>query len=148
MDDWWSYAACADMDTEIWYPSPRDGNGTAAQAIAICRACPVQQECLDDALRSERNLGYGHTYGIRGGLGVVARLRLTGQTTPRYKLPDTCHKGHMWPDQPFTVDTIKGPKRVCLECKPLNEATDSDHATPPKTGHATPAQSKSPPESG
>lgn len=49
---WWSdNAACAGMDTEVFFPKSR-GRGTVAlklKAMQICRGCPVRQRCLESA---------------------------------------------------------------------------------------------------
>lgn len=38
---WREQAACRGEDTSIWF-----NEHTAADALAICRRCPVQDECL------------------------------------------------------------------------------------------------------
>ena len=65
-DEWREVAACAQTDPELWFPTKGGANGRAAKKI--CGGCPVQVECLQDALESGDVL-----YGIRG--GVSARNR-------------------------------------------------------------------------
>ena len=65
-DGWREVAACAETDPELWFPSKGGANGRAAKKI--CGGCPVQAECLQDALESGDVL-----HGIRG--GVSARNR-------------------------------------------------------------------------
>lgn len=72
--DWHALAACHETDPTVFFP----GNGPEAfarqsQALAICRDCPVQTECLDDALSWEQP---STRAGIRGGLSAAARQRL------------------------------------------------------------------------
>lgn len=60
-------AACAGMDTNLFYPERGEDN---AQAVAVCRDCPVREQCLDHAVRN------GETYGVWGGLSGKQRRRL------------------------------------------------------------------------
>lgn len=74
LPDWHALAACREADPEVFFP----GNGPDAfarqsRALAICRDCPVQAECLDDALSWEQP---STRAGIRGGLSASARQRL------------------------------------------------------------------------
>jgi WhiB family redox-sensing transcriptional regulator len=64
MDDWRELAACREEDPELFFPI---GTGPAAdaqaeQAKAVCRRCPVLEQCLTYALSS------GQDAGIWGGL--------------------------------------------------------------------------------
>ena len=75
--DWQQHAACRGQDPDLWHPSGDGGTARAAmrQAIAICRTCPVQLECLDlghrvDAAHTAYN---GRGVGIYGGLTGNAR---------------------------------------------------------------------------
>jgi WhiB family redox-sensing transcriptional regulator len=64
---WWTRAACRGKDADQWFPEK--GGGTRA-AKRICGTCPVQAECLADALeRDER-------FGVWGGLSERERRRL------------------------------------------------------------------------
>ena len=49
---WWSQAACVGTPTDVFFP-PMGGPGSNTQAKRICAACPVNVECLDDAIRNE-----------------------------------------------------------------------------------------------
>lgn len=64
---WRDYAECLGMNTSIFYPEQGD---SIAPARRTCRACPVQAECLNDALISNDQ------HGIRGGLTQRERRRL------------------------------------------------------------------------
>ena len=55
MSDWVARAACRDHDPDIWFAS------TTEEAKRICRTCPVQRPCLEDAIRR------GETSGVWGG---------------------------------------------------------------------------------
>lgn len=71
---WREHALCAAMcrageaETEWWHP-PRGGK--SAQAIAICKRCPVKDDCLEHAVVN------GERDGVWGGTGPK------GRATPR-----------------------------------------------------------------
>lgn len=67
---WVDRAACAGMDTELFFPARGE---STAEAKAVCRGCPVRAECLDDAV--ER----GEKFGIWGGASKRERDRLRRQ---------------------------------------------------------------------
>lgn len=52
---------CAKYDPEIWFPLPKD-DATAAVAKSVCARCPIQGECLTEAL--DRN----YEFGVWGGM--------------------------------------------------------------------------------
>lgn len=64
---WRQGAVCVQVDPELWFP---DRGGTAVQAKALCRTCPVRQECLEYALKAKV------TFGIWGGYGYRDRLKI------------------------------------------------------------------------
>jgi WhiB family redox-sensing transcriptional regulator len=60
---WRQSAACAGVDPELFHPDRGPGERKAmAAAKSICANCPVQRECLEDALEQDDR------YGIWGGL--------------------------------------------------------------------------------
>ncbi len=61
---WQDSAACIGADTAIFFPESGDPVGPAK---AICRACPVREQCLTDALNR------GETHGVWGGLSAKER---------------------------------------------------------------------------
>jgi WhiB family transcriptional regulator, redox-sensing transcriptional regulator len=65
--DWSSRALCADTDPGIFFP-PKDEE--AEDAKRVCRACPVQLECLVHALRTDER------HGVWGGLDCSQRRAL------------------------------------------------------------------------
>jgi WhiB family transcriptional regulator, redox-sensing transcriptional regulator len=73
LDDrpWAAYASCRDADPELFFAATEGG---AAQAIRICRGCPVQGECLAWALDTRVR------YGIWGGLTERQRRRVARRT--------------------------------------------------------------------
>jgi hypothetical protein len=74
--DWQDQALCARPDAEPdWWAA--DGHSTdASTAIKWCRACPAQQQCLDEAMRREGNARGTNRHGIWGGLTPHARRDL------------------------------------------------------------------------
>jgi WhiB family redox-sensing transcriptional regulator len=64
-------AACRDMPVEQFYPSRGTRGIWAVEAACeVCRGCPVQAECLLDALRR------GERYGVWGGMQERTRRRV------------------------------------------------------------------------
>jgi WhiB family redox-sensing transcriptional regulator len=61
---WQERAACAGTD------SPDDWYGLGGRAGQVCQGCPVQENCLDDAMSR------GDPFGIWGGLGPDVRRDL------------------------------------------------------------------------
>ena len=91
--DWRHRAICRDEDPELFFPIGNTGPALLQieQAKAVCRRCPVMQECLTWALET------GQDAGVWGGLSederralkrrkarARARLALTGPPTPRF----------------------------------------------------------------
>lgn len=66
-DRWYEQASCKGMNTELWF-------GTTAanmeRAQNICRACPVQDACLQSAIDTP------DTKGMWGGMTEIQRARL------------------------------------------------------------------------
>ncbi|MFZ0493984.1 MAG: WhiB family transcriptional regulator [Acidimicrobiia bacterium] len=51
---WEAEAACRGMDPSIFFPLNEDD---ALEAVAVCRACPVRDECLSWALDTRERFG-------------------------------------------------------------------------------------------
>jgi WhiB family redox-sensing transcriptional regulator len=68
--DWRNQAACSASDPDLFFPEPGTPAAQIAEAKRICSACPVQQQCLKDAMARR------DTEAICGGLTVEERLRL------------------------------------------------------------------------
>ena len=76
MAAWWLKALCREsgVDDELWFGRR---NRVDHEAIAMCRKCPVQMECLADALHDEQQASNKQLiFGIRGGLIASQRARL------------------------------------------------------------------------
>jgi WhiB family redox-sensing transcriptional regulator len=69
---WWTRAACASADPELFFPISYSGPALqqVAQAKAICARCPIQRECLHYALDA------GSIQGVWGGMTEEERGRL------------------------------------------------------------------------
>src|ERR687897_314870 len=65
--DWRHRALCRDEDPELFFPIGNTGPAIVQleEAKAVCRRCPVTEECLSWALES------GQDAGIWGGMGEV-----------------------------------------------------------------------------
>jgi WhiB family redox-sensing transcriptional regulator len=73
---WRDQALCAETDPEAFYPDP----GTIPHAaLQVCARCPVQTDCLTDALH-RRDIAFG----VLGGKTPTQRRRLLRDqdTTP------------------------------------------------------------------
>ncbi|RKS07055.1 transcription factor WhiB [Nocardiopsis sp. Huas11] len=57
-DGWPEHAACQGRDPALWFP---DQGGSVRAAKQVCRRCPVQINCLADAMRR------GERFGVWGG---------------------------------------------------------------------------------
>ena len=73
--DWRTQAACKGQDTERFFPHPSDRDGEDA-AVAVCWQCPVEADCLADAMQVEKGLSASNRWGIWGGYGPVERVML------------------------------------------------------------------------
>jgi WhiB family redox-sensing transcriptional regulator len=74
-ESWRSRAACRGPETALFFPPTHperrdERDARELRAKAICRECPVTQECLEHALRA------GETHGIWGGLTESERRGL------------------------------------------------------------------------
>ncbi|MGH8909786.1 MAG: WhiB family transcriptional regulator [Egibacteraceae bacterium] len=77
---WRERAACLDEDPELFFPIGTTGPAIeqAERAKAVCRRCPVRQECLDDALDT------GQDAGVWGGMDEDERRALRRQRRRRH----------------------------------------------------------------
>lgn len=71
---WYRAAACNGMDLNDFFPDRHD-RFAVADAKALCRACPVRLDCLDDALTEENGRNVNGRFGIRGGYDATERHR-------------------------------------------------------------------------
>lgn len=65
--DWQERALCAQTDPEAFFP---EQGGSSRAAKAVCRACEVRVECLEDDLEK------GISWGVRGGLSESERRKI------------------------------------------------------------------------
>ncbi|MGY3200173.1 WhiB family transcriptional regulator [Streptomyces sp. TE5632] len=72
MDDWRTRAACRDEDPDLFFPIGTSGPALlqTEQAKAVCRRCPVREQCLDWAMDS------GQSLGVWGGTSETERRAL------------------------------------------------------------------------
>jgi len=76
-EDWRTRAGCSDADPTVFEP---DDRGTPVPEAwdtprAICNACPVIAQCLEDALGAEGRKAASARFGMRGGLNPEERYR-------------------------------------------------------------------------
>lgn len=70
---WRARATCVGMDPDLWF-----NEFTWAAATRVCFGCPVQTECLNDALTDPPAVDHG----VRGGVSRVGRSRIrSGEST-------------------------------------------------------------------
>ncbi|GAA1189904.1 hypothetical protein GCM10009654_54280 [Streptomyces hebeiensis] len=69
---WLRHAACVDEDPELFFPVGDSGPAAvqAERAKAVCHGCPVERQCLEWALTTNR------TSGVWGGTDEEERRRL------------------------------------------------------------------------
>lgn len=81
MENWHMHAACREADPDLFFPIGSTGPALVQveEAKAVCRRCPVQEECLRWALDNNQDTG------VWGGLGENERraLRRRGRRRAR-----------------------------------------------------------------
>lgn len=65
---WQARAACNGVDPDLFFPVKTTSNQDVERAQAVCRDCPVRDECLEYGLHLQD--------GIWGGLAAGARKKL------------------------------------------------------------------------
>lgn len=70
---WMRHAACAGMDTDLFFPE-RGDVAKANAARRICAACPVRTQCLEWAIAPETRAEAG----VFGGKTIRERRQITG----------------------------------------------------------------------
>ncbi len=71
MTDWRAQGRCVDSGVDFHDPAQE------AQALVLCRSCPVQPTCLQEALDNEEE------WGVWGGTNPGQRRRLLAGPRPR-----------------------------------------------------------------
>lgn len=71
-EDWRARAHCANTYPDAFFPDSKAGfySGDGLTALQLCRACPVQQQCLEFALSTNQE------FGIWGGTSEEQRRRM------------------------------------------------------------------------
>ncbi|MDT3728159.1 WhiB family transcriptional regulator [Streptomyces sp. DSM 41972] len=79
MDNWRHDAACRAEDPELFFPIGTSGPALlqTEQAKAVCRGCPVQEQCLEWALET------GQSIGVWGGTSETERRALKRRIAAR-----------------------------------------------------------------
>ncbi|KFG77130.1 WhiB family transcriptional regulator [Streptomyces mutabilis] len=72
MDDWREHAECRTEDPDLFFPIGTTGPAAlqTEQAKAVCRRCPVREQCLRWALDT------GQSIGVWGGTSEMERRAL------------------------------------------------------------------------
>lgn len=87
---WREHAKCRGMDPDLFFPGMGDRRGTH-RALAVCAACPVRDECLEEGLHER--------YGVWGGMAPRQRRRLPpGRARPGGVIrhgTDGGHRAHL-----------------------------------------------------
>lgn len=80
--DWRNLAACIDEDPELFFPVGSTGPAIdqVERAKAICRRCPVTEQCLEWALDTNQDAG------VWGGLSEDERRSLRRSRQRRRRL--------------------------------------------------------------
>ncbi|MFI7361614.1 WhiB family transcriptional regulator [Streptomyces sp. NPDC050149] len=83
MENWRMLAACREADPDLFFPIGSTGPALVQteDAKAVCRSCPVRQECLRWALDN------GQDAGVWGGLDETERRALKRRSRRRAKDP-------------------------------------------------------------
>ncbi|MFG3256749.1 WhiB family transcriptional regulator [Streptomyces sp. NPDC048172] len=81
--NWRRRAACVREDPDLFFPVGSSGPGAlqTERAKAVCRTCPVTEECLEWAL------SMGESSGVWGGTGENERRELAVRALRRVARP-------------------------------------------------------------
>ncbi|MFI5673268.1 WhiB family transcriptional regulator [Streptomyces cellulosae] len=79
MENWREHAACRHEDPDLFFPIGTTGPALVQQeqAKAVCRRCPVQEQCLEWALDT------GQSIGVWGGTSENERRALKRRAAAR-----------------------------------------------------------------
>ncbi|RLU79258.1 hypothetical protein CTZ27_37070 [Streptomyces griseocarneus] len=85
-EQWSGQAACREEDPELFFPARHDGPGVAQirEAKAICRRCPVVEDCHAWALSTDQE------YGVWGGMSERERRGRRERRKPNGRPPAPC----------------------------------------------------------
>ncbi|MEV0580762.1 MULTISPECIES: WhiB family transcriptional regulator [unclassified Streptomyces] len=81
VENWRMHAACREEDPDLFFPIGSTGPALVQteDAKAVCRGCPVREQCLRWALEN------GQDAGVWGGLGEDERRALKRRSRRRAK---------------------------------------------------------------
>ncbi|MET9993975.1 WhiB family transcriptional regulator [Streptomyces mutabilis] len=81
MDNWREHAECRTEDPDLFFPIGTTGPAAlqTEQAKAVCRRCPVREQCLRWALDT------GQSIGVWGGTSELERRALKRREAVRRK---------------------------------------------------------------
>ncbi|MCZ9349802.1 WhiB family transcriptional regulator [Streptomyces mutabilis] len=81
MDNWREHAECRTEDPDLFFPIGTTGPAAlqTEQAKAVCRRCPVREQCLRWALDT------GQSIGVWGGTSEMERRALKRREVVRRK---------------------------------------------------------------
>jgi WhiB family transcriptional regulator, redox-sensing transcriptional regulator len=84
---WWSRAACASADPDLFFPISHSGPALrqVMRAKAVCAHCDIQRECLGYALAA------GSIQGVWGGMTEEERRRLRRRNR-RARVPSSAER--------------------------------------------------------
>ena len=82
--DWRTRAACLGRDPELFFPHPSDRDGED-EAVAVCWQCPVEADCLADAMDAETYRLTSDRHGIWGGKTPQQRYAIYRSQTRKSK---------------------------------------------------------------
>lgn len=117
-DQWRDRAACRNTKTDLFYPRKDEHPKLIELAKSTCRRCPVQDQCLTEAIK------HGEPDGIWGGLDPKERekmrrtLRLPKGKPPTVPFPhgtDAGHKRHEREGTPACAACNRAHQRAKVE---------------------------------
>lgn len=115
-EDWRKRAVCRKEDPEIWFPVGHTGPALAQteMAKALCRTCPVLEECAEWALSAHEE------WGIAAAMTPAERRGIrTGRRARPERPAVRCQRQRHWLTPENTGLDRKGAK-CCLTCKAEN----------------------------
>lgn len=116
--EWALQAACAGMDTEIWFIESEAAHDLAK---SICVRCPVQEACLQAAIEIPGTFGVwgGKTKRQRTRMAAVPRQRTKREVAPGGMAAINAAKTHCKNNHPFDDENTgwNGTKRYCKKCQ-------------------------------
>lgn len=113
--DWMLDAACVGIPTEMFYPEQSVSAQTVEvkALVGICFTCPVQRECLEQALLLEGDAGRRNRHGIWGGKTPNQRHKIS---LLRERTRNRCKRGHEFTAENTYIIPSSG-YRECRVCR-------------------------------